>query len=183
LSGSSGDATQATRERFVRMAKRRLGFFFALARHLLKHRDALGLAVGRLGLQALKQGRDLALPLRQRLDLVGSSTASLHAKTFVMDRNRLFVGSYNFDPRSTNLNTEMGFLIHSPKMAQQLASEFDRMTKEIAYCVTRTQKGGNLWTEYTEDGTKRLYYTEPKTTWTTRTAVRVISWLPVMWML
>jgi len=119
----------------------------------------------------------------KRFDLIGSSTASLHAKTFVIDRERLFVGSFNFDPRSTNLNTEMGFLIHSPKMAQQLATNFDRMTKESAYYVTRTQKGENLWAEYTEDGTKRVYHTEPKTTWTTRTAVRVISWLPVMWML
>ncbi|MDX1561273.1 MAG: phospholipase D family protein, partial [Marinobacter sp.] len=41
---------------------------------------------------------------------VGSSAASLHAKTFAVDGETLFVGSFNFDPRSANLNTELGFL-------------------------------------------------------------------------
>jgi len=40
----------------------------------------------------------------------GSSGSSLHAKTFAVDGERLFVGSFNFDPRSINLNTELGFV-------------------------------------------------------------------------
>jgi putative cardiolipin synthase len=44
------------------------------------------------------------------LGLIGSSAASHHAKTFALDRNRVFVGSFNFDPRSAILNCEMGFL-------------------------------------------------------------------------
>ena len=41
------------------------------------------------------------------------STSSLHAKTFAIDGKRCFVGSFNFDPRSARLNTELGFLIDS----------------------------------------------------------------------
>ena len=119
----------------------------------------------------------------QRLDLVGSSTGSLHAKTFVMDRNRLFVGSYNFDPRSTNLNTEMGFLIHSVLMAGQLADKFDAMAKSSAYHVTMSSEGRKQWGETREDGSEVDYSVEPKTTWITRGAVWVIGWLPVMWLL
>src|SRR5690606_37704435 len=40
-----------------------------------------------------------------------SSASTLHAKTFAVDRERLFIGSFNFDPRSIHLNTELGFLI------------------------------------------------------------------------
>lgn len=149
----------------------------------LKYRDAL-LDDG-IGVFELKSDLDSAnlRDMFMRFDLIGSSSASLHAKTFMIDGDRLFVGSFNFDPRSTNLNTEMGFLIHSPKMAEQMANKFDRMAKVSAYHVTRTDKGDNLWTEYTDDGTKLVHQTEPKSTWTTRTAVQVISWLPVMWML
>src|SRR5690606_40679097 len=38
----------------------------------------------------------------------GSSGSSLHGKTFAVDGQRIFVGSFNFDPRSANLNTELG---------------------------------------------------------------------------
>ena len=44
----------------------------------------------------------------------GSSGASLHAKTFAVDRQRVFVGSFNLDPRSARLNTEMGVVLESP---------------------------------------------------------------------
>ena len=149
----------------------------------LKYREAL-LDSG-IGIYELKSDQDSAnlRDMFNRFDLIGSSTASLHAKTFVIDDNRLFVGSFDFDPRSTNLNTEIGFLIHSPKMAQQMAVELDRMIKASAYYVTLTTEGDKLWTEYTDGGTKKMHDVEPKTTWITRTAVTVIGWLPVMWML
>lgn len=149
----------------------------------LKYREAL-LDSG-IGIYELKSDQDSAnlRDMFKRFDLIGSSTASLHAKTFVIDDNRLFVGSFNFDPRSTNLNTEMGFLIHSSLMAQQMTDEFDRLIKASAYHVTLTAEGDKLWTEYTEDGTEVVHDVEPKTTWITRSAVWVIGWLPVIWML
>src|SRR5690606_39538178 len=50
----------------------------------------------------------------------GSSGSSLHAKTFAVDEKRVFVGSLNFDPRSTIFNTELGFIIESPRMAREI---------------------------------------------------------------
>lgn len=47
-------------------------------------------------------------------------TFSLHAKTVVVDSNELFVGTFNLDPRSVNLNTETGVIIHSEKIAKQV---------------------------------------------------------------
>jgi putative cardiolipin synthase len=52
---------------------------------------------------------------------------SLHAKLFVLDRQRLYIGSMNFDQRSMHLNTEIGLIIDSPELAQQAATRFDAM--------------------------------------------------------
>ena len=52
---------------------------------------------------------------------------SLHAKLFVLDRERLFIGSMNFDQRSMHLNTEIGLIIDSPQLAQQAAARFAAM--------------------------------------------------------
>ena len=67
------------------------------------------------------------------------SRASLHAKTYVIDRQILVIGSMNLDPRSANLNTELALVIHSPALASQVAALFDRAsTPEVSYRVTLT---------------------------------------------
>jgi putative cardiolipin synthase len=71
---------------------------------------------------------DLAVPL-------GSSGSSLHAKTFSMDRSRFFVGSFNFDPRSRKLNTELGFVIDSPVLAQKIEAAFHEAIPANSYEV------------------------------------------------
>ena len=63
----------------------------------------------------------------------GSSKASLHAKTFASDRKTMFVGSFNLDPRSVNLNTEMGVLFDSPKLAGLLSQGFEEKITDSAY--------------------------------------------------
>lgn len=60
--------------------------------------------------------------------LLGSSGASLHTKAFVVDARKLFVGSYNLDPRSTWLNCEQGVLVDNAVLAQQLEQLFDKQT-------------------------------------------------------
>lgn len=69
---------------------------------------------------------------RRRL---GESQASLHAKTIVFDRERVLVGSMNLDPRSSLLNTEMGILIESPKLASAIADWRDHGLPELAWRV------------------------------------------------
>ena len=57
--------------------------------------------------------------------LTGSSgAASLHAKTFAVDGDHIFIGSFNFDPRSARLNTELGFVIDSEALAQRTQDLF-----------------------------------------------------------
>lgn len=54
---------------------------------------------------------------------------SLHAKLFVFDRQKLFIGSMNFDQRSMHLNTEIGLIIDSPELAQQITARFEAMVQ------------------------------------------------------
>ena len=73
---------------------------------------------------------------RDRHRWINRSTASLHAKTFSVDGEKLFIGSFNFDPRSAALNTEMGAIIHSPTLARELDDMIDRWKNELSYVVS-----------------------------------------------
>lgn len=76
--------------------------------------------------------------------LTGSST-SLHAKTFIFDRERVFVGSFNLDPRSARLNTEMGLMIYHPPLAAQMQQHLERVTAAEAYRVSLDSSGKLRW--------------------------------------
>jgi cardiolipin synthase C len=110
------------------------------------------------------------------------SSASLHAKTFAVDRTRIFVGSFNFDERSAHLNTEMGLLIDSPALAGQLSAVFDDGFPGTAYEVRRGPGGGLEWTDRAPSGERR-FTTEPGASFLKRAGVRFLSILPIEWLL
>jgi len=118
---------------------------------------------------------------RDMSSMIVGSASSLHAKTFQMDGERIFVGSFNFDPRSAQLNTEMGLLIPAEAMATGLAQALDR--PQSYYRVERGEGGGLRWVETADDGTEIVHLTEPETGVMSRTMARIVSWLPVEWML
>ena len=60
--------------------------------------------------------------------LFGSSGASLHTKAFAVDGETGFIGSFNLDPRSINLNTEMGILFKDRQATQQLLARYREKT-------------------------------------------------------
>lgn len=112
-----------------------------------------------------------------------SSGSALHAKTFAVDGERLFVGSFNFDPRSLHLNTELGFVIESPALAQDVAQGFADRMPEQAYEVRLGSDGSLVWIEQRGDGEVIRHTTEPGTTARQRILVRLLSCLPVEWLL
>jgi putative cardiolipin synthase len=111
----------------------------------------------------------------------GGSAASLHAKTFAIDRRRAFVGSFNFDPRSYSLNTELGVVIESPRLADSISATLDRDLARSAYEVV-LKDGGLEWVERTDQGEVR-YSKEPKTGFWKRFGVGFMSILPIEWLL
>jgi putative cardiolipin synthase len=113
---------------------------------------------------------------------LGSSASSLHAKTFAVDGARVFIGSFNFDPRSARLNTEMGFIIDSPAMARQLATTLDVSVAERAYEVRLAPGGALYWIER-KQGAAIRHDTEPGAGFWRRMGVLGLSWLPIDWLL
>jgi len=154
----------------------------------MKHRKKL-LRAG-VELFELKKITQKAPPLPRRIKRkirkpLGISGSSLHAKTFAVDGKRLFVGSFNFDPRSALLNTELGFVIHSPELAQQIASLFDEDIPLISYQVVLTPDSKLRWIErYPDVDTPFIRHeTEPNTTLVERFWLGFLSRLPIEWML
>lgn len=113
----------------------------------------------------------------------GSSRASLHAKSFVFDRESVFIGSFNFDPRSALLNTELGLVIRSPELAQQVAELAETAMQPVnSYALSlgknADQETTLIWTGQNE-GHVRVLDNEPESTPWQRFMLKLLSVLPI----
>lgn len=108
----------------------------------------------------------------------GSSGSSLHAKTFAVDGERVFVGSFNFDPRSARLNTELGFVIDSPALARDIEKAFNQELIRTAYRVRLDDMGKLYWLEE-RDGHTLRHDREPGASLLQRATVWFASLLPL----
>ena len=112
----------------------------------------------------------------------GSSKASLHAKTFNLDRKWVFIGSFNLDPRSVYENTEIGVVLDSPEMAQYMAQKFDANIAANAFRLElrKDEDGGErlLWHGY-ENGKETVFTVDPYTGFWRRMGIRFMSLLPI----
>jgi putative cardiolipin synthase len=167
-------------------ARRRKPLLGAGVRLFEMKREATGAAArarSRSGSASSSPGTGPGARASSGSSITGSSSASsLHAKTFSVDRSRIFVGSFNFDPRSAHLNTEMGFVIESPELAQRVADAFARGIPERAYEVRLSGTGSLEWVEY-RDGREVVHTEEPGATFWNRAIVAVLSRLPIEWLL
>ena len=112
----------------------------------------------------------------------GSLDTSLHAKTFCIDQQTVFIGSFNFDPRSIAINTEMGMLISSHSLANQIHDHFNGAQTQDAYEL-QVENGGLIWLENLKNGSTKAHHHEPLTTKTERLLIRIIGRLPINRML
>nr|WP_064495415.1 phospholipase D family protein [Pseudomonas chengduensis] len=120
--------------------------------------------------------------LREKAGPLGSSGSSLHAKTFALDGQRVFIGSFNFDPRSASLNTEMGFLIESPKLAAAIGQAFESDIPANAYELRLDEHDRIYWLQRV-DGEQRRFDSEPGTGPLKRLGIHLLSLLPIEWLL
>lgn len=117
-------------------------------------------------------------------DSGGSSGVSLHAKSFVVDRHYVFIGSMNMDQRSKLLNTEMGVVVDSPELAKAIAEFFQTATLPAnAYHVVLGAADGSHASEMhwrtTTDGKDIDEDSEPDTTLRRRAKVLLMKLLPI----
>jgi putative cardiolipin synthase len=117
-----------------------------------------------------------------RLAALRSSASTLHAKTFAVDRERLFIGSFNLDPRSIELNTELGFVIDSPELAGRIADAFGDTIPAAAYEVVLAPGDRLAWRESRGVSTI-LHDREPNMTALDHAVIGVAEHLPIRWLL
>jgi len=115
---------------------------------------------------------------RDRRSLFGSSGASLHTKAFTVDGLAGFVGSFNFDPRSLSLNTEMGVLFEDEALTAEVSEVFARqISPQESYRVFLAADGGLAWEDGGAGG--RIWRTEPLASIWRKLAAAIIGWLPI----
>ena len=123
--------------------------------------------------------------VRPDADIAGSelmaasgAKATLHTKAFVVDRRETFIGSFNFDPRSANINTELGVIIRSPEMSANFAELLEAALPRQAYEVFLNDKGKLRWRDARSDE-EVIYEKEPQTTWWQRFTAGFMRILPI----
>ncbi len=110
--------------------------------------------------------------------LPGLSKSSLHAKTMAMDKNTMFVGSFNFDQRSLNINTEIGIVFEDPEIAKNSSEHFGKFIDKIAFKVELTDDSLR-WVGLDENGKPVTFDKEPYTSFWKRLSVNLMRVLPV----
>ncbi|WP_062607987.1 phospholipase D family protein [Caballeronia calidae] len=142
-------------------------------------KDLLAAGVQLYEFKPIRSSKDAA----GKKQLFGSSKASLHAKTFVFDRQQVFIGSMNLDPRSAYLNTEIGVLCDNEAIASQVVSYIEPQLDQNAWRLElRTDANGSrriIWIDTAADGTVTELDTEPQASFLRRTGVWFMGLLPI----
>jgi len=116
--------------------------------------------------------------LQQARDDVRAGAGTLHGKLFLADRQRVFIGTFNFDPRSAYINTEMGVIIEDPEFATDWADGIIDALPKVTYEVTMNNKAALRWTGTVEGETKTLKR-EPETSFWKRFGVNFLRIFPI----
>lgn len=104
--------------------------------------------------------------------------SSLHAKTFLVDRRYFYVGSLNMDPRSVNINTEMGIVLEAPELAQYVVESIDAGLAGAAYQLQLDEQGRLQW-RLQEGDQVVVFDEEPQTSFWQRFSTGLIGLLPI----
>lgn len=125
-----------------------------------------------------------ALPAGKKKQQVfdGASRTSLHAKSYIFDRQILFIGSFNFDPRSADQNTELGIVFDSPELGRKIGKRFDERKSTNVYqlrLVPDNYGGEDVEWVRKEGGREVVRRVEPDTSFFKRLLVSVMALLPI----
>jgi len=111
-----------------------------------------------------------------------ASETSLHAKSFIFDRNKIFIGSLNLDPRAIVHNTEIGVVLTSPEIANTMGKSFDGNIERVAFRLelNRQENGYDriLW-HGIENGKQQVFKADPYTGFWRRFGLGFIGMFPI----
>ncbi|CAD7838680.1 MAG: Cardiolipin synthase (EC 2.7.8.-) phosphatidylethanolamine-utilizing, bacterial type ClsC [Olavius algarvensis Delta 4 endosymbiont] len=113
--------------------------------------------------------------------LPGLAKSSLHAKTMVFDGEIMFVGSFNFDQRSLNINNEIGLVFHDAAVAGAAAKNFEENVNKVAFEVRFSRQGGRQNMQWVggQGGPDVVFEKEPYATTMQKLTVGIVKWLPI----
>jgi len=113
---------------------------------------------------------------------IKSKISGLHAKSFIFDKKRIFIGSMNLDPRSIILNSEMGVFIQSEALSKELGSWIDNNLDRVAYTVQLREengvKKGLEWLDKTSKGIT-VYLQEPRVNFFEKIGIDFLKVIPM----
>ena len=115
---------------------------------------------------------------RAKLDALKDSLAARNTKAFLVDRRAGFVGSFNLDPRSISLNTEMGLLFADPAIASEMHAIISEQVDADASYRLRLDDGRVRWVDG-EETQPRIWTREPEAGITRRVICFVLGLLPI----
>lgn len=110
------------------------------------------------------------------------NASRLHAKFFSIDQ-KVYIGSFNFDPRSAQLNTEVGIVLDSAALQQDIQQSLDENLMQVAYQLKLDAAGEIIWIEQLPNGEKLIHQVEPETTKFQRFMFKAIAFTPFEWMM
>ncbi|ENX31146.1 MULTISPECIES: phospholipase D family protein [Acinetobacter] len=116
---------------------------------------------------------------KAKVSLKGLSRSSLHAKLMALDQKQVFIGSFNFDPRSAYLNTEIGVLLNSPSLARAVHDTMDKNLSKYAYKLVLDANQNINWKIKKANGDVQTFTKEPKMKWYQKAGLKLVSWLPI----
>ena len=114
--------------------------------------------------------------MTKRLGMFGTSLGRLHAKTAVIDKRIIFIGSMNLDPRSASTNTEFGMFIDSAALAKELLRVINISKLEGAYKVRFAPKSMDLQWLTIEDDKETILTVEPESSFWLRLHNTLLGW-------
>lgn len=122
---------------------------------------------------------EMRADVRSETSLFGSSGASLHTKAYVVDDRRGFIGSFNMDPRSINLNTEMGVLFDDPGLGAAVRDEYLLLSSpDWSYWLYLNGDRRLRWLDARTDP-PTVETNEPGASLLQRSITKVLGWLPI----
>ncbi|MDJ0701073.1 MAG: phospholipase D family protein [Woeseiaceae bacterium] len=131
----------------------------------------------RLGVRIHEVRPDANVPGTEFVNASGAR-ATLHTKAYVVDRRDVFIGSFNFDPRSANINTEIGVLIRDPELAREHIERMQGLLPGETYELFLTDHRRLGW-RCQRGGKTVIYHNEPRTSPSQRAIARLARCLPI----
>ena len=116
---------------------------------------------------------------KTQISVFGSKGASLHTKAFSVDDRVGFVGSFNFDPRSLTLNSEMGVLFEDAVLVTELRERFEREQSPGTSYRVELRAGRLHWLGNDDDDVLRDYVHEPDAGLMRRLVATAVRFLPL----